>query len=76
MASKGVQQSRNAALLTFENFDKVLNRQADGQTTAFNIGIREMGGNVVTYVQAKTGLTSFYCKRRVINDHMSVPLDI
>lgn len=75
VAAKGVQLRRNAELLTYENFVKVLNGEEDAQTTAFNVGIREMNGHgVVTYVQAKTGLTSFYCKRRVIENDRTLPL--
>ena len=49
----------------------------DGVQSGMNKGFRMIDGNMVKYSQIRDGLTSFYPKRKVLQDGIStVPLDI
>ena len=49
----------------------------DGVQSGTNKGFRMINGQMVKYSQIRDGLTSFYPKRRVLEDKIStVPLDI
>ena len=42
-----------------------------------NMGFRMIDGNMVKYSQLRSGLTSFYAKRKVLDDKVTtIPLDI
>ena len=49
----------------------------DGIQSGINQGFRMIDGQMIKYSQIRDGLTSFYPKRRVLEDKVStVPLDI
>jgi hypothetical protein len=75
-SAKGVQIKRNASMLTFRNFEKVLKREADAQQMAINVGIRPINGVMCTYVQQKNGLSPLYFKRICSPNFRTKPLEI
>ncbi len=73
VSCKGLQKKRNN--FNKEHYLKVLTNQASGR--GINRGFRSLHASVVTYTQARTGLTYFYGKRKVLEDGISTaPLDI
>ena len=57
------------------SYQKVLETEASG--SGCNRGFRARGNTIFTYEQTRSGLSSFYCKRRVLDDGVStVPLNI
>ena len=71
ISAKGVQKRRNNDMLTFDNFKKVM---TNGETIpAINVGFRLIKNEsqipeMLTYECTKTGLSTYYDKRRVLND--------
>lgn len=72
-SAKGIQASKNAEVLQFDNFKKVLDEGSIIQ--AENRGLRAMNGEVFTYQQKKDGLCPIYDKRIVLEDGVcTIPL--
>ena len=71
--SKGVSIHQNR--LTFDQYLEVLRN--DQPLFITNRGFQTRNHKVFTYNQRKRGLTSFYCKRKVLDDGIeTVPLDL
>lgn len=72
-SSKGVSKKRVEAPMTI--FRRVLKTQRPGH--GMLRGLRARRNGISTYKQSRKGFSYFYCKRRLLNDGVSiVPLDI
>ena len=76
-SSKGVQRrskKQNSYLLNYSNFKNIL--ETNGICYVENQGMRYINHHVVWYSQYKTGITTKYNKRRVLDDNVTtVPLE-
>ena len=73
LACKGVNTKQNR--LTFDDYFRVLT--SDESLAITNIGFRIKDHRVYSCKQNKRGLSSFYCKRRVLNCGIDTePLDL
>ena len=71
--SKGVSIKQNP--LTFDHYLRVLETNQPHYIS--NQGFQTRNHNVFSYKQEKRGLSSFYCKRKVLSDYVhTAPLDI
>ena len=72
-AVKESAQSQNLSLV--ELYKRVLDSGVSGM--AVNTGFRAFNNVMMSYSQVRTGLSYFYCKRRVLDDGVSTqPLDL
>ena len=69
---KGLSKSNKFGKVTWKSvlFDEEI-------VSGTNQGFRMIDGNMVKYSQIRSGLTSFYAKRKVLDDKVTtIPLDI
>ena len=65
----------NQSPLTFDQYQQVLT--SDNPLTIINGGFRSRNHQMYSYIQKKRGLTSFYCKRKVLENGVeTTPLDL
>ena len=75
-SAKGIQKRRNTDLLNKDNYLNVLLKKQTG-AIGLNRGFRSIENQVYTYQQARTGLSYFYPKRKVLfNGRSTTALDI
>jgi hypothetical protein len=75
VSSKGLQKGRNADILVYDNYKRVLDTETSGGGE--NAGFRIRDNDMWTYTQRKDALTYFYIKRKLLEDGVStVPLDL
>ena len=77
VSCKGIKHMTNADVLTYANYDDVIQKTKDF-VEGENRGFKMVQGHMEQYAQLKTALTHFYIKRKVLGPDgvMTEPLDI
>lgn len=76
-SAKGVQKSRNGAILSADAFESVIQRRITLQATNKGFRVDARTQTMITYEQVKSGIGYYYDKRQVLADGIStVPLPL